>query len=107
MFRASCTRGRHRRRVEGFRQLSHALGLLYLGSSILPAPIHDFYDHVLVKLHESRTCTWWICCGWLFQTPISQFAYKVQACNGSYCTTLSNALAVTPLAAGAALSQTG
>jgi hypothetical protein len=42
--------------------------------------------------------------GWLFQTPISTYAFKVQACNGSYCTASSNALTVTPLS-GSAMSN--
>jgi hypothetical protein len=48
----------------------------------------------------SGTDTW--TAGWLLQTPISEYAYKVQACNGSYCTALSNAMAVTPITAGSA-----
>jgi hypothetical protein len=40
--------------------------------------------------------------GYLVQTPINEYAYKVQACNGSDCTAMSNALAVNPMASSAA-----
>lgn len=61
----------------------------------LPYPVVPTFDL------PSSSDTW--TAGWLFQTPISQYAYKVQACNGSDCTALSNALAVKPLGAAAAM----
>src|SRR5260370_938398 len=68
----------------------------------LNGPFTQLPYPIVPPLNLPCGCDSWTA-GWLFQTPISQFAFKVQACNGSECTTLSNALAVTPLAAGAAM----